>query len=73
MIEGVCENSILSRGVKIKKGAIVRNSIIMQDSVIEAGAELDHVVFDKEVHITSGRKLIGQESYPLAIAKGTLI
>ena len=73
VIEGVCENSILSRGVKIKKGAIVRNSIIMQDSVIESGAELDHVVFDKEVHITSGRKLIGQESYPLAIAKGTLI
>ena len=73
VIEGTCENCILSRGVKIAKGAIVRNSIIMQDSVIETGAELNHVVFDKEVHITKGRKLIGQESYPLAIAKGTLI
>lgn len=73
VIEGTVENCILSRGVKIAKNAVVKNSIIMQDSVIEEGVELDHVVFDKEVHITAGRKLIGQECYPLAIAKGTLI
>ena len=73
VIEGTLENCVLSRGVKIAKGAVVRNSIIMQDSIIEEGVELDHVVFDKEVHITHGRKLIGQESYPLAIAKGTVI
>lgn len=72
-IEGTVENCILSRGVKIAKGAVVKNSIIMQDSVIEEGVELDHVVFDKEVVITKGRKLIGQESYPLAISKGTVI
>lgn len=73
VIEGKVYNSVLSRGVKIGKNAIVRNSIIMQDSVIEDGVELDHVVLDKEVHITSGRKLIGQASYPLAIEKGTNI
>lgn len=72
-IEGKVYNSILSRGVKIAKNSVVRNSIIMQDSVIEEGVELDHVVFDKEVHITGGRKLIGQASYPLAIEKGTHI
>lgn len=73
LIEGRVENSVLSRGVKIAEGAIVRNCIIMQDSVIESGVTLDHVVFDKEVHITEGRRLIGQMSYPLAIAKGTEI
>lgn len=73
VIEGKIENCILSRGVKIAKNAVIRNSIIMQDSVIEEDVELDHVVFDKEVYITKGRKLIGQESYPLAIAKGTKI
>lgn len=72
-IEGSVENCILSRGVHIAKGAVVRNSIIMQDSVIEENVELDHVVFDKEVHITRGRRLLGQECYPLAIAKGTEI
>lgn len=73
VIDGVVENCILSRGVRISKGAIVRNSIIMQDSVIDEDVSLDHVVFDKEVHITKGRRLLGQESYPLAIAKGTII
>lgn len=72
-IEGTVINCVLSRGVKIAKSAVVKNSIIMQDSVIEEGVELDHVVFDKEVVITKGRKLIGQESYPLAISKGTVI
>lgn len=73
VIDGVVENCILSRGVKIAKGAIVKNSIIMQDSVIDENVSLDHVVFDKEVHITTGRRLLGQENYPLAIAKGTII
>ena len=73
MIEGRVENSVLSRGVKVAKGAVVRNCIIMQDSIIESGVTLDHVVFDKEVHITEGRRLIGQMSYPLAIEKGTVI
>ena len=45
----------------------------MQDSVIEENAYLDHVIFDKGVHITSGRKLLGQDSYPLPIEKGGMI
>lgn len=73
VIEGTVINSVLSRGVRVAKGAVIKNSIIMQDSVVEEGVEVHHVVFDKEVKITKGRKLIGQESYPLAIAKGTSI
>lgn len=73
VIEGTVINSILSRGVRVAKGSVVQNSVIMQDSIIEEGVELNHVVFDKEVQITKGRKLIGQESYPLAISKGTKI
>lgn len=73
VIEGTVINSVLSRAVRVKKGAVVKNSIIMQDSVIESGVELDYVVFDKEVHITKGRHLLGQETFPLAIAKGTEI
>ncbi|MBE7044582.1 MAG: glucose-1-phosphate adenylyltransferase subunit GlgD [Ruminococcaceae bacterium] len=73
IIEGTVQNCILSRGVKIAKGAVVKNSIIMQDSVIDSDVSLDYVVFDKEVHITKGRCLLGQDSYPLAIAKHTVI
>ena len=41
--------------------------------VIEEDVCLDHVIFDKEVHVTKGRRLIGQDSYPLAIEKGGII
>ena len=30
MIDGTVKNSIISRGVKIEKGAVIKNSIIMQ-------------------------------------------
>ena len=40
-IEGTVENSILFRGVKVAKGAVIRNSIIMQDNIIGANAALD--------------------------------
>lgn len=73
VIEGTVINSVLSRGVVIQKGAVVKNSIIMQDSVIEEDVCLDHIVFDKEVYITKGKKLVGQEAYPLAISKGSII
>lgn len=73
VIEGTVKNSILSRGVKVEKGAVVKNSILMQDSVVSTGVTLDYVIFDKEVTITEGRRLIGQKSFPLAIAKGTTI
>ena len=36
VIEGIVENSILFRGVKVEKGAVIRNSIVMQDSAIHA-------------------------------------
>ena len=73
IIEGTVRNSILSRGVVVKKGAVVENSIIMQDSVIEENCVLNYVIFDKEVTISKGKKLIGQDTYPVAFSKGSEI
>jgi glucose-1-phosphate adenylyltransferase len=47
VIEGEVSNSILSPGVKVLRGAKVADSVIMHDSVIEAGAVVDHVIADK--------------------------
>ncbi len=73
LIEGTVKNSVLSRGVIVKKGAVIKNSIIMQDSVIEEDASIDCAILDKEVTITKGKKLVGQKSYPAAIAKGSIV
>ena len=49
-IEGTVERCILSPGVVVKKNAVVRDSIIMHDCVVENGAEISHVVSDRDVH-----------------------
>ena len=70
VIEGQVENSILFRGVKIGKGAIVRNCILMQDTVIEEGAIVDYTITDKQVVISAGKEMKGADTFPLYIAKG---
>ena len=70
-IEGVVENSILFRGVKVGKGAIVRNSIVMQDNIIGQNTSLDCVITDKNVVITDRKTLGGCDTLPYYIPKGT--
>ncbi len=72
-IEGKVENSILFRGVKVHKGAHIKNSIIMQQGVIEGGAVIDGVICDKSVRVSAGKQLKGESSYPLVIKKGRVI
>ena len=72
-IEGQVENSILFRGVKIGKGSVVKNSIILQDSIVEDVSSLAWVITDKDVTVGSGRTLNGSDSYPVFIAKGAII
>ncbi len=73
VIEGEIENCILFRGVRIGKGAKVKNSILMQDTVIEEGASVDCVITDKKVTITAGKDLRGTDSFPVYIAKRKVV
>ena len=72
-IEGTVENSILFRGVKVGKGSVVKNSIIMQKTVIGSNVKLDHVITDKNVVISDRRNLSGCAELPYFIAKGTVL
>ena len=69
IIEGEVENSILFRGVKVGKGAKVKNCVLMQDTVIEPGADLEYIISDKDVTITANKKLKGTDSFPVYVAK----
>lgn len=73
MVEGAVENSILFRGCKIGKNAVVKNCVLMQDTIVEDGAILQNVITDKKVHITKERTVIGAENCPSYIAKKTKI
>lgn len=73
IIDGTVENSIIFRGVHIGKGATIKNSIIMQNGVIQDGCYAENVVLDKEVTLLSGKTVMGQPNYPFVIAKGNVI
>ena len=68
-IEGTVENCVLFRGVKVKKGAVVRNCVLMQDTVVEKDVDMEYVVTDKNVKITAGKKLSGTASFPVYVQK----
>ena len=72
-IEGQVENSIISRGVIVEAGAKVSNSVLMQGTVVKAGASLAYVIADKNVTVNPDRMLMGHFTYPLAIAKGSVV
>ena len=73
VIEGKVENSILFRGVKVGKGTVVKNCILMQDTYVGNDVALNCVISDKNVIIKDGRALSGHESMPFFIGKGIMV
>ena len=73
VIEGTVENSILFRGVKVGRGTVVRNSILMQDTYTGSDVTLNCVVTDKNVMIRDGRILSGHETMPFFIGKNGMV
>lgn len=59
VIEGTVINSVLSPGVRVKKGAVVTNSVIFEDVVIEENAVVDLAILDKRVQVGAG-VVVGQ-------------
>ena len=73
VIDGEVENCILFRGVRVKKGAKLKNCVIMQDTVVGEGTRLDYVVADKEVVFDNNRTMMGYQSYPVYVSKGSRV
>jgi glucose-1-phosphate adenylyltransferase len=54
VIEGTVVNSVLSPGVRVGVGAVVRDSIVMFDCDIGSRAVIDRAILDKEVVVGAG-------------------
>ncbi|MBQ9530839.1 MAG: glucose-1-phosphate adenylyltransferase subunit GlgD [Eubacterium sp.] len=72
-IKGSVENCILYKGVKVEEGAVIKNSILMQDTVIGENSKINYIIADKNVNIKSGVELSGAENYPVSLSKDTRI
>ena len=73
VIEGMVENCILFRGVRIAKGSVVKNCILFQDTMVGEGSNLNCVITDKNVAIRQGVILSGHPSKPFYIDKNKMI
>lgn len=72
-IKGTVENCILFKGAKVDEGAVVKNSILMQDTVIGQNTKINYIIADKNVNIKSGVELSGAENFPVCLSKDTRI
>jgi len=73
VIDGIVENSVIFRGVKIGKNTVVKNSILFQDTFTGENVYLNCAVTDKNVVIRDDRVLSGHDTMPLYIEKGKMI
>ena len=65
LIEGSIENCVVGRGTIIKKGAVVKNSILLPGVVIGADAHVENVVVDKNAKIIHAKDVVsvGEPGY----------
>ena len=47
----------------------MKNCILMQDTVVEDGAELEYIIADKNVVVSAGKEMKGTKRYPFYIVK----
>ena len=60
-------------GVTVEKGAELRDSILFKGTRVRDGVTLRYVITDKYVEVLPGRTLVGHESYPIVISKGSIV
>lgn len=73
VIDGKVENCILSRGVKVHKGAQVINSIILQNCEINENAYIKNCILDKDVVVTQDKVISGERAAPFVSMKRQVI
>jgi len=65
IINGTVEHSVLSPGVFVAEGAVVRDSILFTDCIVGPGTVLDRVILDKNVVVGADVRLgEGEDARP---------
>ena len=72
-IEGTVENSVLFPGVVVEEGAVVRNCVLFKEDIVRRNAQLSYIIADKDVEILADRTLMGHATYPIVLAKGSVV
>lgn len=73
LVEGDIINSVIGRGCVIKKGAVVKNSVILPGAIIGEDVHIENVVVDKKARIVRKKELIGMPEQPLYVKRNDKI
>ena len=68
-IEGLVENSVLSNGVVVEKGAIVKDSVIMSGVIVKSNASVNYSIIDSGAVICENA-IVGEDK---EVAKGITV
>ncbi len=73
LVEGDIENSVIGRGAMIKKGAVVKNCVILPGAMIGEDVHIENVVVDKKARIVRKKELLGLVDNPLYVKRNDKI
>jgi glucose-1-phosphate adenylyltransferase len=78
VIEGTVENSVLSPGVRVGPRAVVRDSVLWDDVVVEADAQIFGAIADKRVVFSRGCQVgvgesVASEEKPTSLSGGVTV
>lgn len=73
LIEGCVENSVIGRGCQIKKGAVVKNCVVLANTTIGEDVHVENQVIDKWVQITKEREIVADIEHPGYIRRDDIL
>lgn len=75
-IYGTVINSVLSGGVTVEEGALIKDSVVMEDVIVRCGGKIYTAIVDSDVVVEQGAvigKLDADKSEIAVVAKGSVI
>src|SRR3954452_24526305 len=61
-VRGVVHRSVLGPGVRVEEGAVVRNSVVFADAVVEKDARVDWSIVDERCVVRAGVSVGGEQA-----------
>jgi len=68
-IEGTIINSVIGRNVIVKKGAVIKDCVILSKALIDKNVKLENVVVDRMAIVTHIKDMKGSKDKPVYIAR----
>ena len=73
LIEGTVENSVIGRGCTIKKGAVIKNCVLLPETIVGEDVHLENQVVDKHARIIHAKEIISPSDIPGYIRREDII